>query len=600
MIISKVVIWLICTIKRGSEGCRIPHFPLFFFLLLWLASAQPAWSADDDWIWSRRLDEIGFDDGIRAPQRTAELTAFWSVPEAARGGDAALDLTIATLAPSHFSGQARVSIDGIPAGTAQIAPGAAEAALHLAVPREATRDGHLRIDLTAVADDETSVCTSRARAVTLALLPQSRLAVALPAPPAGDAALALLPATVVARVPEGAMSAETFRDILVISTALARLGHRIVFTTQDNDRPDLVFAARGEHITADKPGRLTVPATRATAEALAKRPLPAPVRTGDDPALALSALGVTTTAKIAAPQADWSFVLPLDALPAELTPSAVRVELTGPVDGDGARHMLTLRVNDQLTASRLLTLGEETHMVTLPIASGALGARNALQISLTRIGIGAVCGATPLPVSLGPGSLVTFTAAPEDPRQFYEFTRLAPGGMTLWVEPAALADPARHLAFALALATSTVRNLSKFTVRTIDGAVPHAPFLYLARDPPPGASMDSLPDAASGVSFTTLVRAGAANGIWLRPATTPDHGQAIAPLVRGHAARFAENGDLYWYNSNLETGRTVWSAQGQLLARFIARYWPWTAALLWLGASATLLVALIRRRAGSS
>jgi len=582
--------------EKAEQSILRLSFPLFLFLSF--ISSQPAWSAGNDWIWSRRLDEIGFDDGVAAAGHTDTLTVFWSVPDAARRGDASLDLAIGTLVPPHFSGQVCVLVDGMPAGSVPITTGTAEAAIHLAVSRGALRDGHVRIDLTAVEDEQTSSCAGQARSVALALLPQSTLRIALAAPPSDDAALTLLPATVTARIPADTLTAQTFRNVVVIAAALARTGHRVVFTAQESGNADLVFTPTGTRITTDGPGRVTIPAIHPIADAIAAYMPPVPVTGGDDPAVALGALGVTTAAQIATHRADWTFALPLRSLPVELVPRALRVELTAPVDGDGARHMLTLRVNDQLVASRLLTLSGAARVVTLPIAPGALDASNVLQLSLTRVGIEAVCGAIPLPVSLGPGSLVVLAPVPAAPHQFYEFARLAPDEMTLWIEPAALTAPERALAFALALVTSSVRELDRLAVRVIDRTAPGgtAPFLYLAHDPPPGFAGDVVPSDDSRESAAMLVRAGTADGIWLRPGTTPDRGRAVPPLSRGHAARFADNGDLYWYNNDLASGRTIWSAQGQQLAEFVKHYWPWTAALLWLGTGAALLVARIQRR----
>ena len=541
-------------------------------------------------MWSRTLEDIGYRDGVSMAVGEDKLTVFWAVPVPARAGHGLLTLQLATFrGPTPAT--AAVLVDGTPVAALDLPAGAGTQALTLELPAKALADGIVRLDIVPPA---TQTCTDGPH---ITALPQSALTLDVVPPPSLEARLALLPHRVALALPHGPLSQETYRNVAVIAAALARDGHRVVFRAPVTAGADIRLTAAGTALAATDDGPLVIPATQPIAETIAApHAAPLPVDDTADPAIALTALSVLPAAQMAAPRATWTFALPLAALPQGLWPRAVMADVTAPVDGTGARQALTLEINDQLVASTLLPIGGDARRVTLPIPRGALNATNAIRLTLTRVGLDKLCAQSPLPVSLGPGALVTLGTGAAAPEQFFELAHGPEAGAALWLTPEALTDPTASLPLVLALMTHTVRDLRALTLHlTSEGfAASDAPFLYLGPNAPPGLGALTLPDHAPDATFAALVAIDGTTGIWLRPgADAPAH---MPALERGRFATLNAAGDLVWSNGSLTTRRLVLSAQSEELARFVKRYWPWTAALLWLAATGGTLIAVARRR----
>lgn len=541
-------------------------------------------------MWSRTLAEIGYSDGVSLTRGDGQLTLFWAIPEAARSAHGALTLALATFTPEAAPGAAAILIDNAPVAALDLVAGTATHTLNVAISARALADGIVRLDIVPAA---TGACGERPR---ITALPDSVLTLDVTPPPSLDAHLALLPHRVALALPSAPLGAATYRNVAVIAAALARAGHRVVFAASGTGA-DLRLTANGAALETGADGVLVVPATREMAARIA-RPVagPLPVEHIPEPAIALTALNVLPAARIAAPRASWTFALPLDALPPGLWPGTLIADVTAPADGTGARHTLTLAINDQLVASTLLPIGGATRRVSLPIPRGALNATNALRVTLTRVGLDTLCAQDPLPVSLGPDALVTLSAEAAPPRQFFELAHGPAASTALWITPGAMSDPATSLPFVLALTTRTVRDLGALALHlTSEGFNPGtAPFLYLGADPPPGLDVMTLPAHAPDATFAALVAVDDTPGVWLHPGT--DARGDLPALERGRFAALNAAGDLIWSNGDLTTRRLVLSAEGEGLARFVKHYWPWTAALLWLAATGATLIAVVRRR----
>jgi len=569
-----------------------------FLILLFPAHA---WSAQEDFSWSRSFSETGFRNGHAADVRSGRLTAFWPIPDPLRAGHGILTLDLATVATRDFSGQIEIFVDGTPRATLTPRPGAHSDQISLPLSAPTLADGLVQVTIAMRESWERRDCSGVAPGLSFSLQAESAISLVPGVHLNARERIQLLPATFFAKVPTGPIDLAEYRNITVIAASLSRSGHRAAFAADGQASPALIFDRGGWEPQIGEDGALHIPATRAMADAFAAQDdLAFPFLPHDDPAVPLTALGLTPQVAYAMPDAQWSFAVPLRAVPAGLSPRELIVELTAPVDGEGARQSLALEVNDEVVASELLALRGGPRRVALEIPRGALNAGNSMRLVLRRVGLRGACAGSPLPVTVGATSMVALGPAGPVPMQFFELAHLSPEGTVLQVDTALLADPGRSLGLAVSLVTATVRDLRTLTIAPFGGARSRedGPFLALSTGIPPGLATDTVPAYGPDATFALLVRAHGAYGIWLHPGTRVDPTAVLPPLERGRFATFDAQGDVRWVNGDLSARRAVMSAQSDWVARVVQRYWPWTAALIWIVLSAGLLIALARRKSG--
>lgn len=586
------------------------YFVLIFYLWLigavaFAQSAFPAHAADP--AWQRSLGDLGYRQGLVLADDGSDTRVRWSVPASLQDGLAAFALTMRMLAPQGTRGRYALALGDAPLAVGALAAGAPQT-LTLPIPAEALAHPVLPFVARFTVEGEASRCEAASVARFL-LAPESALVI-VPTAPARTLSeqLERLPAALSITLPTESLDLAPYARALGLLALLEQRGHRTTIRTRTGEKPADITLTTG-------PG----PRPEAALVLALDQPLPlAPaspyLTTGD--ALSWQALAGESGTRSVTRATQWQADLALARLPTGVRPQTLHITLTSPADAPGVRHRVDFLLNGTLVESRTLAHQGISHRLAFALPEGLLDTRNRLAVRFERVGTPACSADTAaLPVTLGADGQVALGPAAKVSTQFVDLVPHFAQGVALIVDRDLLDAPQESLPVLADVLGDFVRDPDNahLVVAGANSPLPPGPFVALMARPPPDVRLPpgiGTPQAAivtadgetlhrfnepRQTGLAVLARRDGGDGLWLAPAPGMAEASAIH-LARGDIALFDRESVAFWMTSTAPRGLEIRRAGFGEAAAGFARYWPWTASLLWLVLSLGALILLARGR----
>ncbi len=317
-------------------------------------------------------------------------------------------------------------------------------------------------------------------------------------------------------------------------------------------------------------------------------------------------------------RADIAVAIPSNALPSGTKPSRLVLDYMVAPDGTGEKAVVSVFVNERLSASTVAAIGEPTRL-DLPLPDGLVGSVANIRTVIQRRSLQGDCRFEPqgFPAQmLGTSSVILSTAEPVA-RDFSDLATLWANGVEILVPPSTSARPLGILTALADILAGLSKETAPIVVKYVGAGSPSspgAPFIAVSGVPPAGAEQRMRFDRGrvtvtdrSGLTLLDLgglttgavaqiVTSNGYPGLWIKPLSSD--GSLPAPpainLDRGDVAFLDNSGVALALSTGRDTLLRVAYADNQSWLGKLDRFRSWIIGGIWAIMTFALLFVLQR------
>lgn len=586
------------------------------------------------------LAQVGYQDGFHSESPRGALTFYLPLPQDPRLPSAVLDLALENSALAGAGSNVRISVNGVPRTTTTLA-GRGQGAWYLPInltARELDRR-YLEVSLHFTLKLGKDRCEDQALGGGFfRVLPETALRFFdSQAPSSLRSFLARLPHEVTVAVPDATPSVAMLHGAWLLADSLQRAGRKVHFSNQSAEGQILVASPAvlsGSKIQPPAGMSLFLHREGAHSRLVLTEPFEATLaispwkdlltgsfygRSSSDPAalpfshgdrVPLSRFGLQDGLRHVAEGGEWHFYMEPRLLPSERRPGTLVLDVLSGAIPDGVHLNFYIYVDGVLVRGEALKRDGRPQTFLVPISSTVASGPGRVRMVVSRLE-GGDCSRplTELPFQVLPTSHLLLESDNNPKEGFRDLARGLTGSCEVFIDTSKGQAP-QLLALLLQATQALGLEPSRTSFHAPAGAAPKGPFLWFGPEPLQGFTgavrfdkgsiqvldgvgarlLDTAP--MNGLGVAQVIRKGSARGVWFRGTTAdglPPTATALT-LDRGDLVFFDTHGTVLSLDSREEELMKVNYPGHRHWLESLASYRTWFLALLWLAATAAIVV----------